>query len=150
MSTVTHDEHPAHGGRVRRLALGVLTAVLSVNLWTGSPLFAIWVGSRVQRDFGSPSMAAIFVVFAALVLQSVILVRALAALNRSYDAAIGREPQRWQAPWLKSMRAERDKTASAKRPLSVVERVVVISVVAAVGAFEVWFFFFAGSSLPHA
>jgi len=32
--------------------------------------------------------------------------------------------------------------------ISAVERIVVLAVVAAVLAFEVWFFFFAGSSLP--
>jgi hypothetical protein len=136
--------------RVRRLLLGVLTAVISINLWTGSPLLAVWLGSRLQHVASSPSMAAIGVTVVALVIQSVILVRLLAALNRSYDALLDREPQRWQAPWLKSMRAERTETAAEKRPLSTVERVAIVSVVAAVCAFEVWFFFFAGSSLPNA
>jgi hypothetical protein len=31
-----------------------------------------------------------------------------------------------------------------------VERIVVAAMVAAVVAFEIWFFFFAGSSLPNA
>ena len=32
-----------------RILLAGLTAVLAINLWTGAPIFAIWVGSRVQQ-----------------------------------------------------------------------------------------------------
>ena len=47
------------------------------------------------------------------------------------------------------MRDERERGPRQKFGISPVERVVVASVVAAVLAFEVWFFFFAGSSLPN-
>jgi hypothetical protein len=46
------------------------------------------------------------------------------------------------------MRGEREELARERAGISGIERIVVISVVAAVLAFEVWFFFFAGSSLP--
>jgi hypothetical protein len=135
---------------LRRLGLGVLTALVSVNVWTGSPLLAVWLGSRVQRLSGSPSMAAIAVVIVALVVQSLILVRLLSALNRSYDQLLGRQAERWNAPWLRSVRAERPEISAHKRPLTTFERLVIASVVAAACAFEIWFFFFAGSSLPNA
>jgi hypothetical protein len=47
------------------------------------------------------------------------------------------------------MRGERETDIRRKHGVSPVERIVVISVVAAVLAFEIWFFFFAGSSLPN-
>ena len=47
------------------------------------------------------------------------------------------------------MRAERDQELRRRHRLSAVEAVVILSVVSAVIAFEVWFFFFAGSSLPN-
>jgi hypothetical protein len=147
--SVADGERPRGGRRIRRLLLGALTALISVKVWTGSPLLAVWLGSRVQRLSGSPSMGAIAVVMVALVIQSIILVRLLAALNRRYDALLGRKEERWQAPWLKSMRAERNESAASKHPLTTVERVVIASVVLAICAFEVWFFFFAGSSLPR-
>ena len=134
--------------RVRRTLLGALSAVISINIWTGSPLLAVWLGSRLQRVNSGPSMAAIVVVLVALVVQSLLLVRLLATLNRSYDALIGKDAERWQSPWLRSLGSERADTVR-KRPLTIVERLVVLSVVVAVGAFEIWFFFFAGSSLPH-
>ena len=38
---------------VKRLLLVALMALASVNLFTGAPLFAIWVGSRVQATLWS-------------------------------------------------------------------------------------------------
>jgi hypothetical protein len=49
-----------------------------------------------------------------------------------------------RASWLKSMRAERGST----RRLSVLDTVMIWSVSIALLAFMVWFFAFAGSSLP--
>jgi len=48
------------------------------------------------------------------------------------------------------MRGERKELARKREGISAVERLVVVSVVAAVLAFEIWFFFFAGSPLPSA
>ena len=36
-----------------------------------------------------------------------------------------------------------------REPLTLMERILVLVVVVAIGCFEVWFFFFAGSSLPN-
>ncbi len=47
------------------------------------------------------------------------------------------------------MRDEREDDVRGKYGVGGVERVVVICAVAGCLAFEVWFFFFAGSSLPN-
>ena len=47
------------------------------------------------------------------------------------------------------MRDEREHDVREKYGISGVERIVVICAVAGVLAFELWFFFFAGSSLPN-
>ena len=60
------------------------------------------------------------------------------------------EKARYTSPWLRSMRGEREEDMRRSRGITGVERIVVISVVAAFLAFEIWFFFFAGSSLPNA
>jgi hypothetical protein len=71
-------------------------------------------------------------------------------LNAKYDELTGRPPAaRHTSPWLRSMRDEREEDTRRKFGISPIERVVVASVVAAVLAFEIWFFFFAGSSLPN-
>ena len=43
----------------KRLLLLALMSLAAVNLFTGAPLFAIWVGSRVQGDSGGLSMTAV-------------------------------------------------------------------------------------------
>jgi hypothetical protein len=79
-----------------------------------------------------------------------LLALVLTWLNAKYDELTGRPPAaRQTSPWLRSMRDEREENVRRKYGISAVERVVVVSVVAAVLAFEVWFFFFAGSSLPN-
>jgi hypothetical protein len=71
-------------------------------------------------------------------------------LNAKYDELTGRPPAaRQTSPWLRSMRDEREENVRQKYGIGGVERVVVICAVAGVLAFEVWFFFFAGSSLPN-
>jgi hypothetical protein len=43
--------------RLRSLALVAAMAVVTLNLWTGAPLLALWIGSRVQGG-GPPTMGA--------------------------------------------------------------------------------------------
>ena len=140
-------EQPRKRGALTRIFLGVLTTLVSVNLWTGGPLLALWVGSRVQAAVGQLSMGAVAATIGALIVETYVLYRALAFLSFRYDAAIGRRTPRQQAAWLKPMSGER-KAVTVKQPLTAVERIVVVSVVVAVLVFEVWFFFFAHYSLP--
>jgi hypothetical protein len=133
--------------RAKRLALVVAMALLAVNVWTGSPLLALWIGSRVQVG-GPPSMAAIALVAVSLAVFSVALVKALSTLERVHDRLIGRKPgPREPAPWLRSLRGERPSERDRALGLSTLERMVVATVVIAVAAFEIWFFFFSGDPL---
>jgi len=133
--------------------IGLLTgsALCSINLWTGAPLFAVWVGSKVQGNLENLSMTAVFSVIAVLAAVVFLLGWALTWLNRKYDEVTGRPAiARQTSPWLRSMRDERSAEVQRKYGIGGIERVVVICAVAGVLAFEVWFFFFAGSSLPNA
>lgn len=132
--------------RVARFGLAVLTALLSINLWTGAPIFAIWVGSRVQGGTGL-TMTAVGVVIGVLAVTVALLVMALIRVESAYKFLSG-DPvaKRRTAPWMRSLRDERPELAE-KRPLTGFEKSLVITVVLAGIAFEVWFFFFAGSSI---
>jgi hypothetical protein len=137
-----------HGLRsaLHRVVLGALSTLVSVNLWTGGPIFALWVGSRVQASIGTLSMAAVGATVAVLIVVTFVLYKALAWLNMRYNEAIGRKVPRRQAPWMKPMSGER-RALEVRRPLSGVERIVVVSVVVAILALEIWFFFFAHYTL---
>ena len=123
-------------------------AFLALNVWTGSPLLAVWLGSRVQGEESQPSMTAFVVVIVSLILFSLGLYQLLKLTMRAYQKATGTTPtMRTHAPWLRSMRDERGGVASARSRITGAERVVVVMVVIAAVAFEVWFFFFSGSPI---
>jgi hypothetical protein len=133
---------------IKRVGLVAATVLVSINVWTGSPLLAVWVGSRAQGSRGL-SMGAVFVVVVVLAALVFALSWALTWLNAKYDELTGRPPAaRQTSPWLRSMRGERETDLRRKYGTSGLEKIVITSVVAAVLAFEVWFFFFAGSPLP--
>ena len=117
-----------------------------MNLWTGGPLLALWVGSRIQTAVGQLSMAAVGATVGVLILETFLLYRILAWLTVRYNAVLGRTMPRRQAPWMKPMSGER-RALEVQQPLSVPERIVVISVAVALLVLEVWFFFFAHYSL---
>ncbi len=132
---------------VRRVALGALAVVISVNIWTGGPLLAVWVGSRVAGTSGL-SMGALFTIIAVLGATSIGLTLALGWVSTRYDELTGRPQQaRRSSPWLRSMSGEREEYARRRHGISAVERIVVLSAALGVMAFEVWFFFFSGSPI---
>jgi hypothetical protein len=134
---------------LKKIGLVTASAISSINLWTGAPLFAVWVGSKVQGNLNALSMTAVFSVIVVLAALVFLLAWALTWINAKYDDLTRRHPEaRHTSPWLRSLRDEREVDTRQKFGISFVERVVVVSVVACVLAFEVWFFFFAGSSLP--
>jgi hypothetical protein len=123
-------------------------AFLALNVWTGSPLLAVWIGSRVQGEDSQPSMTAFVVVIVSLIAFSLGLYQLLKSTMRAYQQATGTAPTvRTHAPWLRSMRDERPDARSPRTRISGAERIVVAMVVVAAVAFEVWFFFFSGSPI---
>jgi hypothetical protein len=142
------DVPVAPASRLKRVAIVAAIGVVTLNIWTGAPLLGLWVGSRVAPDSGI-SMGAVFVVIVVIGVAVWALMQLLYRLQAAYAAASGRPLERRQTTWLKPMSGERThgKGAVAK-PLSAVDYVVIVCVVLAVAAFEVWFFFFAGSPLP--
>ncbi|HZV74482.1 MAG TPA: hypothetical protein VFF79_12260 [Conexibacter sp.] len=131
-----------------RLALAAAAAFVTVNIWTGAPLLALWIGSRTAGPSGL-SMTAVFVVVAVLLVLVLLLVWLLTRINERYDRLTGRTAERRISPWMRSMRGEREDTLREKHGASAIERAVVISVSVAVLVFNVWFFFLAGSPMAN-
>jgi hypothetical protein len=135
---------------LQRTGLMVLAALATVNLWTGGPLFAIWFGSRViQGDSSQLKMESVFGIILILGIVSFGLLKLLTWSRALYDELGGVEASRRRAPWMRSMRGERDEDLHAQAPMNAIDKVVMAGVFLAVIAFEVWFFFFSGSSLPN-
>jgi fatty acid desaturase len=130
------------------VALSAATAFLAVNLWTGAPLLALWVGSQAvgRKQLSFQAVAIVVIVLGALVLA---IAFALAKLNAAYDRLIGRPTRERRLTWLRSMRDE-DWRAEAHRleGTTLLEGIIMVNVCVAEIAFLVWFFGFAGSPLP--
>jgi hypothetical protein len=131
--------------RVKRVVLAISIALAAVNIWTGGPALALWIGSHAQGT-GPATMASVFVVIVVLAAVTLGLVRLIATLQRAYDECAGRGPTvRAHTPWLRSMRGERPVYPGEKAALTASERILIIVTVVAVMVFEVWFLFFSGS-----
>jgi hypothetical protein len=134
---------------VKRLALAAAMAVVTVNVWTGAPLVALWVGSRVQSH-SQASMTGIAVVAIVLAILCFLLLRLLRALGAQYDSLVGVSPTvRRHVTWLRSMRGERPEYQGVAPTVTMAERIAILAVVFAVALFEVWFFFFSTSSIDQ-
>ena len=136
--------------RLEQVALTSGMALAAVNLWTGVPLLALWLGSRATGG-SQISMVAVLVVVAAMTAGGLAVTRALAWMDARQRRLTGRERGvRRHAPWLRSMRGERthDRTAPHSQ-LDMLDYVLVAVVVACVVSFEIWFFFFSSSPIDQ-
>jgi hypothetical protein len=126
------------------LLLVLLMALGSVVMWLGVPLGLIYLASRIA-DSSNPSAGPYVLVLVGLPIGMAIVGKCLGALDRAHSRLTGRaDDTRRPAPWMRSMRAERGSTRRA----GVLDRVMIGSVGLAIVAFAIWFFGFAGSSLP--
>jgi hypothetical protein len=128
-----------------KAGLIALMAFFSIMLWLGIPIGWLWIGSQVQSNTQSTGFGPYFLVIFGICISVYLVTKLLAWLNRRYARVSGAdEVVRVRPPWHRSMRGEDDSRA----PRSVLDVVMVISVSIAVTAMTIWFFFFAGSSLP--
>jgi hypothetical protein len=139
--------HSRRSVKLKRIAMVAVTAFLSINIWTGAPLLALWVGARVagQTVLSMKAVFAVVIVLAVLVSGMGV---AIAWLNNSYDELIGRGESERRSPWLRSMSAEAEEHVSARVGITALERTVVASVYLAALTLLVWFAFFSGPPFP--
>jgi hypothetical protein len=124
--------------------LVLLMAAGSIVMWIGVPVGLIYLASRLA-DTPDPSAGPYLVVLLGLPVGMAIVGKLLGYLDRAHGRLTGTlEDKPRRATWLRSMRAER---ASTRRG-SVLDTVMMVSVGVALAAGAVWFFGFAGSSLP--
>jgi hypothetical protein len=128
-----------------RAFLILVMAVGSIAMWIAVPVGWLWLGSKLQQGT-QPTLGPYLLVLVGIVVSMVVIGKLLGALNRFYARVTGTGRQdRVQMPWHKSMRGERGST----RQRTVLDVVMIVSVSIALVAFGIWFFVFAGSSLPN-
>jgi hypothetical protein len=125
--------------------LVLLMAAGSIVMWVGLPLGLIWLASAVA-DSSQPSMGPYLLVLIGLPLGMLVIGKALGALDRTHGHITGRlDDGHRRAVWLQSVRDER---GPRRRRRSVLDTVMILSVLAAIVAGGIWFLAFAGSPLP--
>ena len=143
MATEAHGNTAARGIAASAIFVAMLLAALS--LWTLIPLAWIYIGSKVS-DTQFPSSGPYAVVAVGILVSIVIAAWLIARLNRLYMTVTGTNRLSPMRPtWLKSMRD----TAPSDRDTTVVEAVLMGSVLLAALALTIWFFLLAGSPLPN-
>lgn len=129
------------GSRLLAYGLVAIMAVGSIVLWIGIPLAWLWGVSQVSDTYSTVHLMALFGCPITMVLWGLALGRVNLIYLRITDAPTR---SRHQTAWLVPMSGE----AKGDQPRPVLETLMAISVALAVVTFLVWFFFFAGSSLP--
>jgi hypothetical protein len=147
MDTSTHGESSSVGPPPHHAAgvgLVIVMALGSVVVWLVSPIVWLWIGSQMT-DSTQPSLGPYLLVLVGMVLTAVVIGKLLGMINRTHMRITGRAPDtRKPAKWNRSMRGER----APVNDRGVLEQVMAISVSFALVLFAIWFFIFAGSSLP--
>ena len=132
------------GRKAAAVLLVMAMLVAAIFLWVGTPLVWLYIASQLV-DSSQPSMGPYLVVVVGVAATVIIDAMLIARLNRQYQRVTGGAGEvRVQLPWLKSMRGEREQP----RGMSVLDAILIVSVTLAGLTFAVWFFGFAGSSLP--
>jgi hypothetical protein len=128
-----------------RGALVALMALGSIAMWVVNPVAWLWIASQLVARQG-PNLGGYLLVLAGVLATFVVIAKGLSALNRRHMALTRaeRRESRTQAPWLRSMRGERE----VNRDGGVLDRVMITSVALAVLAMLLWFALLAGSPLP--
>ena len=139
-------------GVAKRSATGaaafVVVAVMilaAFSLWTVIPVGWLWIGSHVS-DTQAPSGGPYMVTFVGILVSILVIVWVLGRLNHVYVRLTGGAEiaRLGRAAWLKSMRDER---ASGHRT-TVLEAIILTSVILAAIAATVLFLFYSGNPLP--
>jgi hypothetical protein len=120
----------------------LVTAIFlgSLVLWLGIPFAWLWVVSRFADHYPDVYAGALFGCPVTMVLFGLLLVR----LNAAHLRLTHAHPGQARTAWLKSLSGDR----RSRRPWTVLDTSMVISVVIALLTLAVWYFFFAHSYTP--
>lgn len=129
----------------RPLALLLILAMIvgSVFLWIGVPFLWIFAVSHMVKT-SQPTLGPYLLIIVAMPISMWLVGKLLFRMNNLYTRVTGQSYQvRVQLPWHRSLRDQ-----VVERRATVLEVVMIASVAVALTAFGIWFFLFAGSSIP--
>jgi hypothetical protein len=143
MTTNSHTVNAGRGAAAGVVFLAMLVAAFA--LWTAIPLTWVYIASKVSHT-QFPSGGPYAVVVLGFVGSVLFVAWLIGRLNNLYIRITGTNRlQPIRPTWLRSMRD----TAPVQSSVTVVEAVLMTSVMLAALALTVWFFLLAGSPIPN-
>jgi len=143
MAAESHSHSPAQSLAASIVFIAMLLAALS--LWTAIPLSWVYIASKLSHT-QFPSGGPYMVVAVGIIVSILFVAWLIGRLNRLYQQITGTNRLAPMRPtWLKSMRD----TSTGPGSTTVVEAVMMGSVVLAALALTIWFFLLAGSPIPN-
>ena len=141
----THTQSHSVGKSISASLIFVAMLLAALSLWTALPLTWLYIGSKVSKT-QFPAEAPYAVVIVGLIASIVLVSWLISRLNRLYMEITGTNRLAPMRPaWMRSMRD----TSVPVGSTTVVEAVLMGSVLLAAIALMAWFFFLAGSPLPE-
>jgi len=147
MNTAMASHPHSHnlGKSISASVIFVVMLLAALSLWTALPLSWLYIGSKVSKT-QFPAEAPYAVVIVGLIASIVLVSWLISRLNRLYMEITGTNRLAPMRPaWMRSMRD----TSVPVGSTTVVEAVLMGSVLLAAIALMAWFFFLAGSPLPE-
>jgi hypothetical protein len=145
MAVATHSHSQSLGKSVAASLIFVAMLFAAFSLWTVLPLTWLYIGSKVSRT-QFPAEAPYAVVIVGLIASIVLVAWLISRLNRLYMEITGTNRLAPMRPsWMRSMRD----TPAPAGSTTVVEAVLMGSVLLAGLALSIWFFLLAGSPIPN-
>ena len=133
------------GSRVAATVVVAAMLIAALSMWTAIPLTWIYIGSKLSKT-QFPSGGPYMIVLVGIVVSILIVAWLIGRLNHLYVRITGTNSvSPIRAAWLRSMR-----DTPETQTWTIVEAVIVGSVLLAAVALTLWFILLAGSSLPRA
>ncbi len=128
--------------RLARVSIVAAMAVGSIAMWLVNPFVWIWIVSRLQQSNDQPGLGPYGLMLIGITATAIATAKGLASLNRLYGRVTGTTPTvRVVVPWRRSLRDGRHGggDSDAGRPVTVLDVVMVISVLLGLIAFATWY-----------
>ena len=143
MTANTHTHNPTRGLAAGLVFLAMLLAAFA--LWTAIPLSWVYIASKLSET-QFPAGGPYAVVAVGIIVSVLVVAWLIGRLNDLYVRITGTNRLTPIRPaWLKSMRD----TGCLQSSVTVVEAVLMSSVMLAALALTIWFFLLAGSPIPN-
>jgi len=137
------DDLARIGRPIANAALIALMVVGSFAVWTVIPIAGLWVASQLSDSNVQMGAVPLMVAAGGIPAAMLFAIALLARVERLHMRLTGAAPQARVVPaWRRSLGDSRSVQ------LTLLDRIMIASVLAAMIAMAVWFFAFAGSSLP--